>query len=250
MPLRLFHSRNVVAANLVMALLVVGFFGMFFLGALYMQGLLGYSPLEVGLAFLPSSILMGILSLGYAEKLIMGVGPKVALIAGLSIAGLGLLLFARAPVDANYWTDVFPVMLLLGLGAGTCFPSLMTLAMSGATREDAGLASGLVNTTVQVGGAIGLAVIATVASEPHREPDRRRRPDRPGDQLRLPPGVPDRGDPDRRRRGDLRGRRRSEGAGRAWGRERHRAPGAGRRPVRHRRARLLRGLAGPDVGRG
>ena len=88
----------------------------------------------------------------------------MALIAGLSIAGLGLLLFARAPVDANYWTDVFPVMLLLGLGAGTCFPSLMTLAMSGATREDAGLASGLVNTTVQVGGAIGLAVIATVAT--------------------------------------------------------------------------------------
>ena len=164
MPLRLFHSRNVVAANLVMALLVVGFFGMFFLGALYMQGLLGYSPLEVGLAFLPSSILMGILSLGYAEKLIMGVGPKVALITGLSIAGLGLLLFSRAPVDANYLTDVFPVMVLLGLGAGTCFPSLMTLAMSGATREDAGLASGLVNTTVQVGGAIGLAVIATVAS--------------------------------------------------------------------------------------
>ena len=165
MPLRLFHSRNVAAANIVMGLLVVGFFGMFFLGALYLQDILGYSPLGVGLAFLPSCIVMGTLSLGYAEKLIMGIGPKAALASGLSIAALGLLLFARAPVEANYWIDVFPVMLLLGLGAGTCFPALMTLAMSGATQSDSGLASGLVNTTTQVGGAIGLAVLATVAAE-------------------------------------------------------------------------------------
>jgi len=165
MPLRLFRSRNVAAANVVMGLLVVGFFGMFFLGALYLQDILGYSPLEVGLAFLPSCIVMGTLSLGYAEKLIMGIGPKSALAIGLSIAAAGLLLFARAPVEANYWVDVFPVMLLLGLGAGTCFPALMTLAMSGATQSDSGLASGLVNTTTQVGGAIGLAVLATVAAE-------------------------------------------------------------------------------------
>ncbi|MGH2980998.1 MAG: MFS transporter, partial [Solirubrobacterales bacterium] len=100
MPLRLFRSRNVTGANLVMGLLVVGFFGMFFLGALYMQGILGYSPLEVGLAFLPSCIVMGTLSLGYAEKLIMGIGARTALIFGLTLIAAGLLLFARAPVDA------------------------------------------------------------------------------------------------------------------------------------------------------
>jgi EmrB/QacA subfamily drug resistance transporter len=165
MPLRLFRSRNVTGANLVMALLVIGFFGMFFLGALYLQGILGYSPLEVGLAFLPACIVMGTLSLGYAEKLIMGVGPKTTLVAGLVFAGAGLVLFAQAPVDGVYATDVLAVMLLLGAGAGLSFPALMTLAMSGATQSDAGLASGLVNTTVQVGGAVGLAVLATLATE-------------------------------------------------------------------------------------
>ena len=151
MPLRLFRSRNVAGANAVMALLVVGFFGMFFLGALYLQEILGYSALQVGLAFLPSCIVMGTLSLGFAERLIMGFGPRATL--------------ARAPVDGSWATDVLPVMLLLGAGAGLAFPALMTLAMSGATPSDAGLASGLVNTTVQVGGAIGLAVLATLATE-------------------------------------------------------------------------------------
>src|ERR671919_376076 len=165
MPLRLFRSRNVTGANLVMALLVVGFFGMFFLGALYLQGILGYSPLEVGLAFLPSCVVMGTLSLGFAERLIMGIGPQAALIAGLASAAAGLVLFARTPVEGDYVTDVALVMLLLGTGAGLAFPALMTLAMSGATPTDAGLASGLVNTTVQVGGAIGLAVLATLATE-------------------------------------------------------------------------------------
>jgi sugar phosphate permease len=138
---------------------------MFFLGALYLQGILGYSALEVGLAFLPSCIVMGTLSLGYAERLIMGVGPRAALVAGLIAAAAGLVLFARAPVDGTWAIDVLPVMLLLGTGAGLAIPALMTLAMSGATESDAGLASGLVNTTVQVGGAIGLAVLATLASE-------------------------------------------------------------------------------------
>jgi EmrB/QacA subfamily drug resistance transporter len=164
MPLRLFRSRNVTGANLVMALLVVGFFGMFFLGALYLQGILGYSPLEVGLAFLPACLVMGTLSLGFAERLIMGIGPRSALVAGLVSSGLGLMLFARSPVDGVWAIDVLPVMLLLGAGAGLCFPALMTLAMSGATPSDSGLASGLVNTTVQVGGAIGLAVLATLAT--------------------------------------------------------------------------------------
>jgi EmrB/QacA subfamily drug resistance transporter len=165
MPLRLFRSRNVSGANGVMALLVVGFFSMFFLGALYMQEILNYSALGVGFAFLPSCIVMGTLSLRYAERLMMGIGARAALIAGLVCAAAGLLWFARAPVDGRYVTDILPVMILLGTGAGLAFPALMTLAMSGATPRDSGLASGLVNTTVQVGGAIGLAVLATLAAE-------------------------------------------------------------------------------------
>ena len=108
---------------------------------------------------------MGTLSLGYAEKLIMGIGARSALIAGLACSCAGLLLFTQAPVEANYLTHVAPVMVLLGTGAGLAFPALMTLAMSGATPSDAGLASGFVNTTVQVGGAIGLAVLATLSTE-------------------------------------------------------------------------------------
>jgi EmrB/QacA subfamily drug resistance transporter len=165
MPLRLFRSRNVAGANLVQALLVVGMFGMFFLGALYLQQILGYDALEVGLAFLPATLVMGTMSFRYSERLNMRFGPKATLIPSLVSMGAGLLLFARTPVDGNYITDVMPSMLLLGLGAGLGFPSLMTFAMSGATQRDSGLASGLVNTSVQVGGAIGLAVLATLATE-------------------------------------------------------------------------------------
>ncbi|MEX2107525.1 MAG: MFS transporter [Solirubrobacterales bacterium] len=165
MPLRLFRSRNVSGANAAQALLVAGMFSMFFLGALYLQEVLGYDALGVGLAFLPATIVMGTLSLGFSEKLIMRFGPRRTLLPGLVLIGIGLLLFARTPVNGNYITDVLPPMLLVGVGIGTAFPSLMTLAMSGATPQDAGLASGLVNTTAQVGGAIGLAVLATLATE-------------------------------------------------------------------------------------
>jgi EmrB/QacA subfamily drug resistance transporter len=165
MPLRLFHSRNVVGANVVMALLVAGMFAMFFLGALYLQRILGYEPLEVGLAFLPATVVMGTMSLRYSERLTMRFGPRATLIPGLFAIGAGLLLFARTPVDGDYIVDLVPAMILIGLGAGLCFPALMTLAMSGATPSDAGLASGLVNATVQIGGAIGLAVLATLATD-------------------------------------------------------------------------------------
>jgi EmrB/QacA subfamily drug resistance transporter len=165
MPLRLFRSRNVTGANLVQALLVVGMFGMFFLGALYLQRILGYDALEVGLAFLPATIVMGTMSFRFTAQLNLRFGPKATLIPGMVSIGAGLLLFALTPVDATYITDLMPAMVLLGLGAGLAFPSLMTLAMSGATRSDSGLASGLVNTSVQVGGAIGLAVLATLATE-------------------------------------------------------------------------------------
>ena len=165
MPLRLFHSRNVSGANVVMALLVVGMFGIFFLGALYMQLVLHYTPLEVGLAFLPGSLLMGLMSLGFTDRINMRFGPRKVLITGLAFLLVAMLLFLRTPVDGNYLTDLFPTMIIFGFGAGVAFPALMMLAMSGATPQDAGLASGLVNTTGQVGGAIGLAVLATVSAE-------------------------------------------------------------------------------------
>ena len=165
MPLRLFSSRNVVGANTVQALLVAGMFGMFFLGALYLEQVLGYSALEIGLAFLPTTVVMGGLSLGFSEKLIMRFGPRNTLIPGFILVTIALLLFARTPVDGNYLTDLLPPFLLIGIGIGTSFPSIMTLAMSGATPQDAGLASGLVNTSMQVGGAVGLAVLATLSTE-------------------------------------------------------------------------------------
>jgi EmrB/QacA subfamily drug resistance transporter len=165
MPLRLFRSRNVAGSNVLQALLVAGMFGMFFLGALYLQRVLGYSPLEVGFAFLPTTIVMGGLSLGFSEKLIMRFGPRTTLIPGVCLVVVALLLFARTPVDGNYLTDLLPPFLLIGIGVGTSFPAIMTLAMSGATPEDAGLASGLVNTSMQVGGSIGLAVLATLSTE-------------------------------------------------------------------------------------
>ena len=163
-PLRIFKSRNVSGANAIQALTVAGMFGLFFLGVLYLQEVLGYDALETGLAFLPTTLVMGTLSVKFSEPLIMRFGARRCLIPGLVLIAAGLALFARVPVDGNYVTDVLPSTLLLGSGIGVCFPSLMTLAMSGATKADAGLASGLVNTTAQVGAAIGLAVLATISA--------------------------------------------------------------------------------------
>ncbi len=163
-PLRIFRSRNVSGANVIQALVVAGMFGMFFVGALYLRRVLGYDALETGLAFLPATLVMGVMSLRYSEKLVMRFGARTTLIPGLVLVAIGLLLFMRAPVDGNYVEHVLPTMVLLALGAGGSFPALMTLAMSGATREDAGLASGLVNTSMQVGGALGLAVLATLSA--------------------------------------------------------------------------------------
>ena len=163
-PLRIFRSRNVSGANLVQILMVAGLFGMFFLGVLFLQGVLGYSAIETGLAFLPVSLLIGIVSLEVSPRLNTRFGARTTLVPGLILVFAALALFARAPVDATYPVDVLPVMVMLGLGAGLSFPALMTLAMSGATRSDSGLASGLVNTSLQVGGALGLSVLATAAA--------------------------------------------------------------------------------------
>ena len=162
-PLRIFRSRNVSGANAIQALFVAGMFGMFFLGALYLQKVLGYDALETGLAFLPSTIVMGTLSIRYSEPLDhalrrprdAGAGPRAR-------RGRPGCCSRTRPSTAATSSHVLPVMLLLGAGAGLAFPALMTLSMSGATPSDAGLASGLVNTTLQVGGALGLAVLATL----------------------------------------------------------------------------------------
>jgi EmrB/QacA subfamily drug resistance transporter len=164
MPLRMFRSRNIVGANAIQFLMVGGLFGLFVLGALYMQGVLGYDAIETGLAFLPVSVGIGLLSVMLAPRLTLRFGPRAVLIPSLALLMIGIALFSRVPVDGDYVSDMLPTMVLFGIGAGMSFPALMTLAMSGASPRDAGLASGMVNTTLQVGGALGLAVLATLAT--------------------------------------------------------------------------------------
>ncbi|HWH92923.1 MAG TPA: MFS transporter [Baekduia sp.] len=163
-PLGIFRSRNITGSNLVQVLSVAGMFGMFFMGTLYMERVLHYDPLEIGLAFLPATIAMGALSIGYTDKLIMRFGARKVVVPGLVLVCGALAWFTQISVDGSYLVDIFPAMALFGLGAGTAFPALMTLAMSGVEPQDAGLASGLINTTAQVGGALGLAVLATLSA--------------------------------------------------------------------------------------
>jgi EmrB/QacA subfamily drug resistance transporter len=163
-PLGIFRSRNISGANVIQALLVAGMFSVFFLGTLYLRRVLGYDALEIGLAFLPTTLVMGTLSLRYSERLIMRFGPRGTLLPGLVLIAAGLGLFARVPVDGHYVTDILPAGLLMGAGVGISFAALMTLAMADADPSQAGLASGLVNTTAQVGGALGLAVLATLSA--------------------------------------------------------------------------------------
>jgi predicted MFS family arabinose efflux permease len=165
MPLRIFSSRNLAGANVVQVLGAAGMFGMFFLGSLYLRQILGYDPLQIGLAFLPVTVTMGTLSVRYTDRLVMRFGARAAMFPGLGLIAAGLALFALAPAaGGSYLIHIFPVAVLVGTGAGLCFPALMALAMSSATPQDAGLASGLVNTTAQIGGALGLAVLATVSA--------------------------------------------------------------------------------------
>jgi EmrB/QacA subfamily drug resistance transporter len=163
-PLRIFRSRNLSGANVIQALMVAGMFGMFFLGALYLQRVLGFDSLEVGLAFLPVTALIGTLSLGFSARLNLRFGPRATLLPALVSIGAGLLLMSQISVGGDYFTEVLPAMVLIGTGAGLGFPSLMSLSMSGVRPEEAGLASGMVNTSLQVGGAFGLAVLATLAT--------------------------------------------------------------------------------------
>jgi EmrB/QacA subfamily drug resistance transporter len=164
LPLRILASRNVAGANVIQVLMIAGMFGMFFLGALYLERVLGYDPLQIGLGFLPVGVGIGTLSLGASARLNARLGERPVLVGALVLITAGLVLLTRAPVDANYLVDFFPSTVLMGVGAGLAFPAMMTLAMSDATEDDSGVASGLVNTTQQVGGALGLAVLATLAT--------------------------------------------------------------------------------------
>jgi EmrB/QacA subfamily drug resistance transporter len=164
LPLDLFRSRNVSGANLVQALMVAGLFGMFFMGALYLQLVLRYDPLQIGLAFLPMALAMGALTFRFSAQLNTRFGARAVLLVGLVLIAAGLGLFARTPIGARYVVDILPSMVLMGVGGGLSFPAVMTLGMSGATASDSGLISGLVNTTAQVGGSLGLAVLATAAT--------------------------------------------------------------------------------------
>jgi EmrB/QacA subfamily drug resistance transporter len=161
-PLGVFRNRNVSTSNVIGVFMAAGLFAYFFFSALYMQQVLDYSPLEVGLAYLPGTILWGASSL-YSDKVVMRFGIKPPLVAGLGLMTLSLLLFARVPVDGSWAVDVLPATLAVGLGAGIAFNPILLAAMGGVGPEQAGLASGIVNTSFMMGGAVGLAVLASLA---------------------------------------------------------------------------------------
>ena len=163
MPLGLFRNRNVSAANVVGVLMAGGMFAYFFLSALYLQQILGYSPLEVGLAYLPSMVIWGGSSLLLSDRLVLRFGVKAPLVAGLGLMTVALLLLARTPVEGSFAVDVLPATVAVGLGAGIAFNPILLAAMSGVAPQDSGLASGVVNTAFMMGGALGLAVLASLA---------------------------------------------------------------------------------------
>jgi EmrB/QacA subfamily drug resistance transporter len=163
-PLRLFRLRNVAVANTVGILWSAAMFALFFLSALYLQLVLGYDPLHVGLAFLPANLIMGAFSLGLSARIVMRFGVRAPIGIGMAMVSLGLALFARAPVDGHFATDVLPMMVLLGVGIGMAMNPVLLAAMSEVEPSESGLASGVVNTAFMMGGALGLAVLASLAA--------------------------------------------------------------------------------------
>ena len=163
-PLRIFRSRTVIGANLVRAFLTFGMFGLFFLGALYLQRVLRYGALETGLAFLPLTLMVAVFSLFITRRVVARLGARATLIVGAVLSAAGDLLFAHASVGGSYVADVLPVFLLAGAGGGLAFMPTITLAMSGAGPGDSGLVSGLANVSSQMGAALGVAVLASLAT--------------------------------------------------------------------------------------
>jgi EmrB/QacA subfamily drug resistance transporter len=163
LPLRVFRSRSVSGANVIQALMVAGGGSFQVLVALYMQRVLGYGAAATGLALTAAAVSIGTLSLGFSARLSARFGDRAVLLTGLASLTVAFALLTRLPVDANYVTDLLPTM-LLGGGFGLALPAVTTLGMSGATSRDAGIASGLLNTTQQVGIALGVAVLTTLAT--------------------------------------------------------------------------------------
>jgi EmrB/QacA subfamily drug resistance transporter len=163
-PLRIFRHRNLSTANAVGILWAAAMFALFFLSALYLQLVLGYSPLKVGLAFLPGNLIMMAFSLGLSAKLVLRYGVRGPLALGLAVAALALVWFARAPVHGSFLVDVLPAMVLIGIGGGLAFNPVLMAAMSDVEPENSGLASGITNTAFMMGGALGLAVLASAAA--------------------------------------------------------------------------------------
>src|SRR5712671_4166917 len=164
MPLRLFRVRSLATANVVGILWSAAMFAWFFVSALYMQLVLGYSPMQVGLAFLPSNLIMAAFSLGISAKMVMRFGTRLPLAAGLLLTAAGLALFALSPVDGGFALHVLPGMTLLGIGCGMAMNPVLLVAMSDVEQSESGLASGVVNTAFMMGGALGLAVLASLAA--------------------------------------------------------------------------------------
>jgi predicted MFS family arabinose efflux permease len=162
-PLRLFALRNVTVSQVVGVLWAAAMFAWFFLAALYLQQVLGYGALEVGLAFVPTSVVMMLCSLRLSDRLVVAYGVRAPLTVGLALAAVSLGLFALAPVDGRFVVHVLPSMLLLGVGAGIAFNPVLLAAMGDVEPHEAGLASGVVNTSFMMGGALGLAVLVAVS---------------------------------------------------------------------------------------
>jgi EmrB/QacA subfamily drug resistance transporter len=163
-PLSIFRHRNLRTANVIGVLWAASMFALFFLSALYLQQVLHYSPLQVGLAFLPGNIIMMAFSLGLSAKLVMRYGFRRPLALGLGLAALALLWFARVPVDGTFVKDVLPSMILIGIGGGLAFNPVLMASMSDVEPQESGLASGITNTAFMMGGALGLATLASLAA--------------------------------------------------------------------------------------
>jgi EmrB/QacA subfamily drug resistance transporter len=164
MPLGLFRFRNLSSASVIGALWSAGMFAWFFVSALYMQLVLGYSPMQVGLAFLPANLIMAAFSLGLSAKMVMRFGNRAPLAVGLALAAVGLGLFAFSPIDGRFWHHVLPAMTILGIGCGMALNPILLVAMNEVAPSDSGLASGVVNTAFMMGGSLGLAVLASISA--------------------------------------------------------------------------------------
>jgi len=164
MPLRILKIRSLSASSVVRGLTFSSMFAVFFFGALYLEKVLGYAPLQTGIAFLPMTLAMAAMSLGPTSRLLIRFGPMKLLVPGTMMVIVGLLLMARTPVDANYITAVLPAFLLLGIGMSLSSVPLLTIAMADAPKSDAGLASGIVNVSMWLASSLGLAIFGTLAA--------------------------------------------------------------------------------------